>query len=151
MTDLVAALQDKISALEDEKEELEDALARIEIKLETYAELLAEESGEAAPAPKKRGRPKGSKNKKRTPAKKKQPANAPKDELWEQAAGSVPDGGSTAEDQKRAMARFNPTPRDNPNYGVKAGTMEEVMGDDSPTKKGKGHVNISVEDSKGEE
>lgn len=150
MTDLVAALQDKISALEDEKEELEDALQRIEIKLETYAELLAEETDEAAPAPKKRGRPKGSKNRKKAPAKKKAASkNAPKDELWEQAAGSVPDGGSTPEEQERALRRFNPTPRDTPHYGVRAGTPEEVMGEGK--KQSKGYVNIAVEDSQGEE
>ena len=67
MSKLAEALRDKISALDDEKEELEDALNRIVIKLETYEELLAEETGEDAPASaptKRRGRPKGAKNKK---------------------------------------------------------------------------------------
>ena len=144
MTNLEEALRDKISALDDEKEELEDALNRIVIKLETYEELLAEETGEEAPAPVKkrgRGRPRGSKGKK-TSAK---ASNAPKDELWEQAEGSLPEGssGSTAEEQKKAIRRFNPVPRTPPNYGVKAGKPEDVLGDQ---KKNKSNVNISVED-----
>lgn len=149
MSDLAAALRDKISALEDEKEELEDSLARIELKLETFSELLAEETGEAAPATaaprkKSRGRPKGSKNKKTT-AKKSAPA--PKDNpAWAEASGRLPDGskGSTAEEQARAVQRFNPTPRPSPNYGVKAGTPEEVMGTKADPKKS--NVSIEVED-----
>lgn len=153
MSDLAAALRDKISALEDEKEELEDSLTRIEIKIETFAELLAEETGEEAPvtAPAKgrRGRPKGSKNKK--PAKVAKPSKkestAPKDELWAQASSTLPDGskGSTAEEQARAVARFAPTPRPAANYGVKAGTMEEVMGT-AEAKAKKSHTNVTIED-----
>jgi hypothetical protein len=152
MSDLATALRDKISALADEKEELEDALNRIVIKIETYEELLAEETGESTPAStptakgKGRGRPKGSKNK-RIGKKGPKDATAPKDELWEQAAGSLPDGskGSTAEDQARAVARFAPTPRPAANYGVKAGTMEEVMGTKEDKAK-KSHTNVTVED-----
>ncbi len=148
MTDLATALRDKISALDDEKEELEDALNRIIIKLETYEELLAEETGEDAPAPAKkrgRGRPKGSKGKKNSGKKETKASNAPRDELWEQAEGSLPEGssGSTAEDQKKAIRRFNPVPRTPPNYGVKAGKPEDVLGDQ---KDKKSNVNISVED-----
>ncbi|KKK96741.1 hypothetical protein LCGC14_2659730 [marine sediment metagenome] len=148
MTDLVEVLRDKISALDDEKEELEDALSRIIIKMETYEELLAEETGDEAPAPAKkraRGRPRGSKNRK-TPAKKaSKDTNAPKDALWEQAEGSLPEGqsGSTIEDQQKAIRRFNPTPRTPPNYGVKAGKPEDVLGDQNHKKS---NVNISVED-----
>jgi hypothetical protein len=152
MSDLATALQNKISVLEDEKEELEDALDRIECKLETYAELLADESGEDAPAPaparkkaaRKRGRPRGSKNKK-TSAKQTEKSNAPKDALWEQAEASLPEGsaGSTIEDQQKAIRRFNPTPRTPPNYGVKAGKPEDVLGDQDHKK---ANVNVSVED-----
>ncbi len=150
MTNLEEALRDKISALDDEKEELEDALNRIVIKLETYEELLAEETGEEAPAPapvkkRGRGRPKGSKGKKTSANKVAKASNAPKDELWEQAENSLPEGqsGSTAEEQKKAIRRFNPVPRTPPNYGVKAGKPEDVLGDQ---KKNKSNVNISVED-----
>ena len=148
MTDLATALQDKMSALEDEREELEDALARIEIKLETYAELLADETGEEAPAPAKkraRGRPKGSKNRKSSGKKSAKDSNAPKDALWEQAEGSLPEGssGSTVEDQQKAIRRFNPTPRPAANYGVKAGKPEDVLGDQGDKK---ANVNVSVED-----
>lgn len=154
MTDLATALRDKISALDDEKEELEDALNHIIIKLETYEELLAEETGDTAiqqPAPAKkraRGRPRGTKNKK-TSSKKSDKAsnlaNAPKDELWEQAESSLPEGhsGSTIEDQQKAIRRFNPIPRTAPNYGVKAGKPEDVLGDQGDKKS---NVNISVED-----
>jgi len=151
MSDLATALRDKISALDDEKEELEDALNRIITKIETYEELLAEETGEDPPAPtptakgKGRGRPKGSKNKrmgKRGP----NASTAPKDDLWDQASKSLPDGskGSTAEEQARAVARFAPTPRPAANYGVKAGTIEEVMG--TKENKSKSHTNVTVED-----
>ena len=149
MTDLATALRDKMSALEDEKEELEDALSRIEIKLETYAELLADETGEEAPAPAKkrgRGRPKGAKNRKTVAAKKAaKESNAPKDALWEQAAGSLPEGssGSTVEDQQKAIRRFNPTPRPAANYGVKAGDPKDVLGDQNDKKS---NVSIEVED-----
>jgi hypothetical protein len=150
MTDLATALQNKISVLEDEKEELEDALDRIECKLETYAELLADETGEDAHAPtpskkkaRGRGRPKGSKNKK-TSAKSKA-SNAPKDALWEQAESTLPEGssGSTIEEQQKAIRRFNPTPRTPPNYGVKAGKPEDVLGDQDHKK---ANVNVTVED-----
>lgn len=145
MTDLVIVLRDKISALGDEKEELEEALNHIIIKLETYEELLADETGEDAPTPSKkraRGRPRGAKNKKTSANKS---SNAPKDALWEQAEGSLPEGssGSTAEEQKKAIRRFNPVPRTPPNYGVKAGKPEDVLGDQ---KNKKSNVNISVED-----
>lgn len=151
MSKLEEALRDKISALDDEKEELEDALNRIVIKLETYEELLAEETGEDPPvaAPtKRRGRPKGAKNKK-TSAKKSAAAsssNAPKDELWEQAAGTIPDGsaGSTIEDQQKAIRRFNPTPRAAANYGVKAGDPKDVLGDQNEKKS---NVSIEVDDN----
>jgi hypothetical protein len=150
MTDLVTALQGKISALEDEKEEHEDAIERIDIKLETYAELLAEETGDAAPAPAKkrgRGRPKGAKNKKAATKAAKKESTAPKDELWEQAESTLPEGssGTTAEEQAKAIRRFNPTPRPEPNYGVRAGTPEEVMGAGEEAAK-KTHTNVTVED-----
>ena len=148
MSDLATALRDKMSALEDEKEELEDSLVRIESKLEAYAEILADETGEESPTPSKkkgRGRPKGAKNKK-TPVKNKtESANAPKDELWEQAHSSLPDGtsGSTIEDQQKAIRRFNPTPRPASNYGVKAGDPKDVLGDQHEKKS---NVSIEVED-----
>ena len=151
MTDLVTALRGKISALEDEKEELEDALQRIYIKLETYIELLVEETGDAVPAPAKkrvRGRPKGSKNKKATSTKAaKKAANAPKDELWEQAESTLPEGhsGTTAEEQAKAIRRFNPTPRPEANYGVRAGTPEQVDGAREDAAK-RTHTNVTVED-----
>lgn len=150
MSDLAAALRDKISALEDEKEELEDSLARIELKLETFVELLAEEIGESSEPPKLRkkvrGRPKGVKNKKAEEVKKSSTSSAPADSLWEEASRRLPDGskGSTPEDQARALKRFNPTPRPSPNYGVKAGTPEQVMGTKVEGKKS--NVNINVED-----
>jgi hypothetical protein len=154
MSDLETALRDKISALEDEKEELEDALDRIECKLETYAELLADENGEEAPAPapakkkaRGRGRPKGSKNRK-TSAKKSdaKSTNAPKDALWEQAESSLPEGhsGSTVEEQQKAIRRFNPTPRPAANYGVKAGDPKDVLGDQGDKK---ANVSIEVDDN----
>ncbi len=154
MTDLAIALQEKIAALKDEKEELEDTLDRIECKLETYEELLAEETGDTAiqqPALAKkrgRGRPKGAKNRKtssKKSAKASNPSNAPKDELWEQAEASLPEGhsGSTIEDQQKAIRRFNPVPRTPPNYGVKAGKPEDVLADQTSKK---ANVNVTVED-----
>jgi hypothetical protein len=136
--------------LEDEKQELEDALYRIDVKLELYGELLGEESGDA-PLPSKpkrrRGRPKGSKNKSTSaPPKISQTPDVPEDELWEEAKDTLPEGYRTtsAEEQKKAIRRFHPTARTPANYGVKAGRPEDVMGgkDDSP----KTNVNVTVED-----
>ncbi len=151
MSSLTDALRGKISILEDEKEELEDALNRVVIKLETYEELLVEEEEGGTPAPasptskkkRGRGRPKGAKNKK-TAAKE---SAAPRDELWEQAESSLPAGfdGTSPEEQERALRRFNPTARPAPNYGVKAGTPEEVMGAKDDVAK-KSHTNVTVED-----
>lgn len=155
MSDLVTALQDRISALEDEREELEDALSRIDAKLEAYRDLLAEEQGEeVAPPKRKPGRPKGSKNKKTATSRKrttkkatKSSAHAVEDDLWKEATASLPEGASatTPEEQERAQKRFNPAPRPQPKYGVKAGKPEDVMGTgDAPNNKA--NVSISVED-----
>ncbi|KKK93315.1 hypothetical protein LCGC14_2694080, partial [marine sediment metagenome] len=115
MSKLEEALQEKISILEDEKEEYADAIERIEVKLETYRELLAEETGEAAPkkrgrpkTPKKRGRPK--KKDAKAPAKKRGRPRKENSEdeknkqLYEEAVNSLPDGstGTTAEQHERA-------------------------------------------------
>jgi hypothetical protein len=148
MSDLATALRDKMSALEDEKEELEDSLVRIESKLEAYAEILADETGEEAPVPAKkkgRGRPKGAKNKKPSAKSKSEESTAPKDALWEQAESSLPEGtaGSTAEEQQKAIRRFNPTPRPAANYGVRAGDPKDVLGDQHEKKS---NVSIEVED-----
>lgn len=154
MSDLVTALQDRISALEDEREELEDSLSRIDAKLEAYRDLLAEEQGEEVTPPKRKpGRPKGSKNKKTTPRKRatkkttKSSAHAVEDDLWKEATASLPGGASatTPEEQERAQKRFNPAPRPQPKYGVKAGKPEDVMGTgDAPDNKA--NVSITVED-----
>lgn len=154
MSDLAEALRDRISALEDEREELEDALNRVTAKIGTLEELLVEEEGGVptpAPAKRKPGRPKGSKNKK-APAKKrttkkstKTSAHAVEDDLWKEATASLPGGASasTPEEQARARARYNPAPRTQPNYGVKAGKPEDVLGDQG---KKKSNVSIAVED-----
>jgi len=148
MSDLATALRDKISALDDEREELEDSLNRITEKIGLLESLLVDETDEGPPPPAKkraRGRPKGAKNRK-TPAKKDtKESNAPKDDLWEQAAGSIPDGssGSTVEEQQKAIRRFNPAPRVQPNYGVKAGDPKDVLGDQGDKK---ANVSIEVDD-----
>jgi hypothetical protein len=149
MNDLTLALRSKISALQDEKEELEDALNRIVIKLETYEELLVEEEGgkraaSPSPAKKRRGRPKGSKNK-RVPSKVSKDTAAPEDPVWEEAKASLPGGmdPTSPEEQEKAVRRFRPTPRPVENYGVKAGRPEDVMGEQG---KKKSNVNIAVED-----
>jgi predicted nuclease with TOPRIM domain len=135
MSEFVEALQLKIQALEDEREELEDSLSRIDAKLETLRELLEEESGEPAPAPKKRGRPKGSKNKKKAPAKKAEPkkddGRVPTDELLAEAATME---GTDPEIAKRlASRRFTAQPREGRSYGPGvhpgAGGKEKLKGD----------------------
>jgi len=142
MTDLIAALRERISALQDEKEELEDALSRIEAKLEVCEDLLSDEleGSSPPPAPKKKrpGRPKGSGSKKKAAAKKKAasksvkstPSYAQEDELWKQAISSLPAGfaGTTPEEAERARQRFQPVPRPQPRYGVKSGKPEDVFG-----------------------
>jgi len=124
MSNLEEALRDKISLLEAEKlglqKELEEALQRIDSQIEVCESLLnGDVDGllETKPAPKKRGRPKGSGTKAKSPAKKRARKKSPEDEknkkLYEEAVGSMPDGstGTTAEQHDRAVRRFNPTPR----------------------------------------
>jgi hypothetical protein len=146
MSDLVTALRDRISALVDERGELEDTLSRINVKIETYEELLSEETGDTGStvAPKRtKGRPRGSKNKK-TVKDVKSPS-VPEDELLEQAVNNLPDGsaGTSAEEQRKAIRRFNPAAREASNYGVKAGNPKDVLGDQG---KNKSNVTIEVED-----
>lgn len=151
MSNLITALRDRISALEDERDELEDALNRIAIKIQTYEELLAEEDvGLVSVSPKRKpGRPKKGTSADKSSDKggppKKISNHAVADTLWQEASTALPAGvsPSTAEEQERARARFNPVPRQQPNYGVKAGRPEDVMGDSG---KKKSNVSISVED-----
>lgn len=149
MNDLVSALENRISLLQDEKQELEDSLARINAKLDAYIDLLVEEKGEdisVSPPKRKPGRPKGSRSRKSSTSKTKKDKkskHAVKDDLWEEASNSLPGGVSltSQEEQKRAINRYNPSPRPAPQYGVKAGDPKEVLG----TTEKNSHVNISVE------
>ncbi len=62
MSEFTEVVQRKIEALEDELSECEDTASRLKAKITTLQELLDGETG-ASPS-KKRGRPKGAKNKK---------------------------------------------------------------------------------------
>ena len=156
MSKLEEALQEKISILEDEKEEYADAIERIDVKLETYRELLAEESG--TPAPKKRGRPKKattkSPAKKRGRPRKENPEDEKNKALYEEAVNSLPDGstGTTEEQHERARRRFNPTPRgDIGQPGVNVGSTKgkPPAPDEKPAPAG--HKTISMDDDLPEE
>lgn len=148
MSDLIVALQSKISALEDEKEEMEESLRHIEIKLEICEELIAVETGTPVPTSKKnRGSTKRSRTKKNSTKNKEGKAStAPKDALWKEASGSLPDGAhaTTKEEQQQAIRRFNPAPKPNDNYGVRAGDPADVLGIQTPETPG--HVNVEVKD-----
>jgi len=162
MGKLEEALQEKVRLLTEEKVELEATLAttewhiqQIESQLELCEGLLSGDvSGvlEAAPAPKKRGRPKGSTNKSKAPVKKRARKKGPEDEknkkLYEEAVSSLPDGstGTTAEQQERAVRRFNPTPRGE--IGQPGVAVGGNKGKPAPTKEPDphGHKTISMED-----
>ena len=156
MNKLEEALQEKISILEDEKEEYADAIEHIEVKLETYRELLAEETGEAAP--KKRGRPKKATTKapakKRGRPRKEGSEDAKNKQLYEEAVNSLPDGttGTTKEQQERAVRRFNPMPRPEDRHGgVNVGSTKgkPPAPDEKPDPQG--HKTISMDDDLPEE
>ena len=153
------ALREKIEVLEDELQEYEDAISRIKPKLEVLTELLEEEEGKKSPTSRKKrpGRPKGSRSKsssskKSASSSKKQSSTTTEDDaLYREAVSTLPGGkGSSEEDQKRAIARFNPAPRvDVGSGGVKAGSKEEVLGNQgSPSEKA--HSRTSIEDDEGE-
>ena len=156
MSKLEEALQEKISILEDEKEEHEDAIESIEVKLETYRELLAEETGEAAP--KKRSRPK--KKDAKAPAKKRgRPRkegteDAKNKQLYAEAVNSLPDGstGTTEEQHERAVRRFNPVPRPEDRHGgVRIGSTKGKPPAPDQKPDPAGHKTISMEDDLPEE
>lgn len=159
MNKLEEALQEKISGLEDEKEELEAAIEHIDLKLETYRELLAEETGEEiVPTPKKRGRPKktaakGVTKRRGRPKKKVSPEIEEQDrKLYEEAKGSLPGGFSatTDEEQEKAVNRFNPQPKGPLSHpGVTVGSTKGNPAALAPDPRG--HKTISMEDDLPEE
>jgi len=152
MSNLADALREKITLLEDEEEELRDALSRIVAKKEALSDLLAEEEGDAPASafPKKRGRPKGSKNK--TTPKKAAPKKAPETEeekalreeeeaLREEASKME---GTPPEVAERLRNRpFNPAPRPSRDLGpgITAGPKKDVLGSSI-----KSDRTISIED-----
>jgi len=156
MNKLEEALKEKISILEDEKEEYVDAIERIEVKLETYRELLAEETGEAAP--KKRGRPKKATTKasakKRGRPRKENPEDEKNKALYDEAVNSLPDGstGTTTEQSERARRRFNPMPRgDIGQPGVVVGSTKGKPPEPDQKPDPSGHKTISMDDDLPEE
>lgn len=144
MTDLATALRDRISALEDEREELEDALNRVTARIGVLEELLVEECGEegpAKPAPKKRGRPKGSKNKPKAPAKrttKKKEPEVEDDPVLQEAMRMEGTDPEIAE--RLSKRKFTPVARPDRSYGPgihpgvagPAGADAPGVGDDEP-------------------
>lgn len=153
MSSIKEVLEGKISALLDERSELRDAIQRIEIKIETFTELLNEEleleglepvQAVVDPLPvsvsKKRGRPK-----KNAPSKSKH--GELNKQLYEEALSSLPAEPTTEEEAARARRRFHPTSRPTESYGrIKAGTPEDVQGPAS-TKKAVGHKQITIDDN----
>ena len=158
MSKLEEALQEKISILEDEKEEYADAIECIEVKLETYRELLAEETSEAAPKKRGRGRPKKAATKapakKRGRPRKKSPEDEKNKQLYDEAVNSLPDGstGTTTEQHERALRRFNPTPRgDIGQPGVNVGSTKGKPPAPNEKPDPSGHKTISMDDDLPEE
>ncbi len=159
MSKLEEALQEKISGLEDERLEYLDAIDRLDLKIETYRELLAEETGEeVTPAPKKRGRPKktaakGITKKTRSPKTKVSSEIEESDrKLYDEAKNSLPGGVSstTDEERERAVSRFNPQPKgplSHPGVTVGSTKGKPVKSEPDPL----GHKTISIEDDLPEE
>ena len=117
MSNFVKALETKIGNLRAMRDDhLEEALA-LDSKIELLEELLLEEGGELqdpAPAKKRPGRPKGSKNKK-SPAKKpvEESTHAPADELYDEAMTQLNnsgEGGTTPEQQEKLTSQDFPQP-----------------------------------------
>ncbi len=115
-TDFVVALKSKILSLEGDKDELEEDLANIDARLEVLRELLAEEGchqlDDVVAKSKKRGRKKGSKNKK-TSKRKADPAEL--DPVQEEASrmkGTDPDLA-----ERMSKRKFVPAPREVQSYG----------------------------------
>lgn len=158
MSNFVKTLEAKVKALNAERNEHWLAIEAIDDKLELLVELLADEGVElgptSAPAAKKRpGRPKGSRNKKKTQAPK--PVADPiaaemNKELYESAVGQLGDEGTTPEMQEKLSKRFNPMPRPTHRLGagVRAGTKAEVV--DKPENTADARVGGEEEDE-GEE
>jgi len=143
MSDFIATLQEKIDEYEEAKEHLDD-------KIELLRELMESEgekptSKATAPAKRRAGRPKGTKNKKKAPSK-----HAVADDLYEEAMQNVEklaDGGTSAELQASRTKSFNPAPRPQapkaPN--VHAGTREAV--NEARMGKGKADATVSVDEA----
>lgn len=159
MNKLEEALQEKISVLEDEKSEYWEEIDRIDRKLETYRELLAEETGEEiVPTPKKRGRPKktaakGVTKRRGRPKKKVSPEIEEQDrKLYEEAKSSLPRGlsATTDEEREKAVNRFNPQPKGPLSHpGVTVGSTKGKPATSEPDPRG--HKTISMEDDLPEE
>ncbi len=105
MSSFTQGLKDKIGGLRDEREELEDSMSRIDTKIETLEELLAEEEGTPVAKPttkRKRGRPKSSKKTAEVSKRDK--------ELYDEAVATLPEAGTTPEMQERLVNRYRTTP-----------------------------------------
>jgi hypothetical protein len=162
MGKLEEALRDKISLLEAKKielqGELEEAFQQIDSQVELCESLLTGDvDGFLEDSPKKRGRPKKtdakSPAKKRGRPRKKSPEDEKNKKLYEEAVNSLPEGstGTTAEQQERAVRRFNPTPRGE--IGQPGVAVGGNKGKPAPTKEpdSHGHKTISMEDDLEEE
>jgi len=155
MGKLEEALQEKIELLLEEKDELESSLQRVGSQLELCQGLLSGEiEGFLETEPKKkRGRPK--KTAAKSPAKKRgRPRKKVAPEIeearqqeYDAAKNSLPDGttGTTVEEQKRAIRRFNPAPRGpEAHHGITIGSTKGKPG--PPEEVATGHSTISMED-----
>ena len=131
MSEFSAALQEKIAALENERQGLEASLAQIDAQIEVLRELFPDEVGDS-PTPRRRGRPKGAKNKvKKMASAKKKVVTSEEDELYKEAVSlGGEDAKTDPELAERIKSRFKPTPRVRDGYGpgVKAGTKQDVLG-----------------------
>ena len=136
MDSFVSALAEKIRDLEGQKE-------RLDAKIEILRELMEGETGVTPPPAQKRksGRPKGSKNKKSAAV-----AAVEQDGLYEEAIDQLGDQGTTPEMQKKRVAAFKPAVRatDGLGPGIRAGTVKQVLGDESPSTSS--HKQISIKD-----
>ncbi len=153
MSSYTDALEGKISALEDEKQELEDAIGQVGAKLAVLRELIADEMGTPRPQSqlpqhpnppampgKKRGRPRGSKNKT-----KREKIHNPKKAKKAEVEGAEPlvtyeeamsvggeDAKTDPELAERLKNRFHAFPRSQQGYGTaKVGSEKEAPSNQS--------------------
>ena len=141
MSEFIDVLQRKLELLEVERDDLADRISILTAKVVTIQELLDEEAG--SPTVKKRGRPRGGKNKQ----KKGSASTAPRDnrvDLSELAEAAAMEGTDPEIAERLSSRTLAPSPRMQESYGpgVHPGEGGKRRGDQAV----QSDATISIED-----